>query len=260
MKPTITTLFEAEEVQVQSLKMRDDLDPKIWDRDNGYRMWPDVKSKLMETAEYFLKYCDTEEFGIDLPVRDIILTGSLANYNWSSYSDIDIHIVADMGALDETTTRVLQGYLELRKKQFAMQHDIRVKSYEVEMYVQDGMEGLVALGVYSMLNDEWVRFPEKQNAAVDWDMVKRKAMSYMDAIDEIEDAIGFGSIKSSDSVMSRLKSIWKKIKSERRSGLDEAGEFAIENLVFKALRRNGYIQKIMDARSKLVSHSLSLAQ
>ena len=38
----------------------------------------------------------------------------------------------------------------------------------------------------------------------------------------------------------------KKIKDFRKSGLDcEDGEFSVGNLVFKLLRRNGYIEKVM---------------
>ena len=50
--------------------------------------------------------------------------------------------------------------------------------------------------------------------------------------------------------MINLKKVWKKIKEGRKAGLEKEGEFSIENLVFKLLRRNGYIQKIMDIRRK----------
>ena len=33
--------------------------------------------------------------GIDFFIHDILLTGSLANYGWSKYSDVDLHIVID---------------------------------------------------------------------------------------------------------------------------------------------------------------------
>jgi hypothetical protein len=47
-----------------------------------------------------------------------------------------------------------------------------------------------------------------------------------------------------------FKSLWKKIKDFRRSGLKNSGEFSIENLVFKLLRRNGYIQSFQDLKRK----------
>ena len=33
--------------------------------------------------------------GVPLLIEDVIFTGSLANYNWSEYSDIDLHVVCD---------------------------------------------------------------------------------------------------------------------------------------------------------------------
>ena len=41
--------------------------------------------------------------------------------------------------------------------------------------------------------------------------------------------------------------IWKKIKNFRQSGLEE-GEFGLGNLVFKLLRRNNYISKVMNLK------------
>jgi len=250
--------MEAGDVQIQSLKVKSELNLKIWDRDDGYRMHRDVRTKLLDVTNYFISYCEINEFKLNPPIRDVILTGSLANYNWSIYSDLDIHIVMDMDGIDATTTSVLVAYLELRKKQFAEQHDIRVVSHEVEMYVQDGMVGLVAGGIYSIRQDEWLRFPKKYDKHIDWDMIKRKAMTYMSAVDEMEKLVDFGSVKSRDILLERLRDIWKKIKSERRAGLKEAGEFAVENLIFKILRRNGYIEKILKLRSRIISEKLSL--
>ena len=53
-----------------------------------------------------------------------------------------------------------------------------------------------------------------------------------------------------DELMKKLKKVWKKIKDGRQAGLEREGEYSIENLVFKLLRRNGYIQRIMDVRKK----------
>ena len=251
-------LLEAEEIQVQSLKVKTELSLKIWDRDDNYKMHPEIRRKLLEASDYFVAYCELEKFGLNPPVRDVILTGSLANYNWSIYSDLDVHVVMDMSGMDDVTRKVLAAYLELRKKQFSEQHDIRIASYEVEMYVQDGMAGLVALGVYSIRRDEWVRFPEKYEKSIDWEMVKRKSSAYMEIMDDAQKALSFGSVKSKAALLERLNSVWKKIKAERRAGLEESGEFAVENLIFKVLRRNGYIQKLLDLRSKLISEKLSL--
>jgi hypothetical protein len=55
-----------------------------------------------------------------------------------------------------------------------------------------------------------------------------------------------------------LKTCYKKIKNYRKSGLENQGEFSIENLVFKYLRRNGYIGKLLEIKDNLLDKQLSL--
>lgn len=250
-------LLEADDVQIQSLKVKSELNLKIWDKDNEYKLYPEIKEKLIGVAEYFIKFCGFDDLGISPRVKDIILTGSLANYNWSAYSDVDVHIIMDFSQLDDLTKKVLLGYLEMKKKIFAEQHDIRILSHDVEMYVQDDIDGLIALGIYSLVSDSWIKFPEKYQKEIEWEIVKRKALSYMHEIDDIERIVNFGSVKSYESQLEKLHAIWKKIKSDRRAGLEQSGEFSVENLIFKILRRNNYIGKILGLRSKLISDKLS---
>ena len=47
-----------------------------------------------------------------------------------------------------------------------------------------------------------------------------------------------------------LKKIKGKLKNFRICGLQKGGEYSLENLVFKVLRRNGYIQKLFDFQNK----------
>ena len=63
------------------------LNPDVW---SGLVLKKDVKEKLIQVANDFYK--DTE---LTAPIVDVLLVGSLANYNWSKYSDVDIHILVD---------------------------------------------------------------------------------------------------------------------------------------------------------------------
>jgi hypothetical protein len=49
-----------------------------------------------------------------------------------------------------------------------------------------------------------------------------------------------------------------KIKKFRKCGLDKGGEYSTENLVFKVLRRNGYIEKLYDFENELMDKRLSM--
>lgn len=57
-----------------------------------------------------------------------------------------------------------------------------------------------------------------------------------------------------------LKKCRDKLKKFRQSGLENKGEFSNENLVFKVLRRNGSIEKLMDAQSDLMNKKLTLKE
>ena len=49
-----------------------------------------------------------------------------------------------------------------------------------------------------------------------------------------------------------------KIKKLRRCGIAEKGIYSTENLVFKTLRNNEYIKKLLDARTKSYDNMMSL--
>ena len=54
-----------------------------------------------------------------------------------------------------------------------------------------------------------------------------------------------------ESFLEKLQKVWDKVKNYRKSGLEsEGGELSLGNLVFKLLRRNGYIEKIMKLKKK----------
>ena len=73
--------------------------------------------------------------------------------------------------------------------------------------------------------------------------IKEKAKTIMSKIDDLEEA---AKEDTYEALKDKIKKVWTKIKDSRKSGLDsEGGEFSTGNLVFKLLRRNNYIGKIM---------------
>ncbi len=79
---------------IDSFSIRDTLNPKVWENPkdpNKATMVPKVREALLRIAEEFIDY-----LGEDIFVDDIVLTGSLANFNWSEYSDFDLHIHIDL--------------------------------------------------------------------------------------------------------------------------------------------------------------------
>ncbi len=238
--------FKQEDFEpVKSFRVKDELSPKVWDNDE---MRDDVRKKLLQISEEFYEGTD-----IKAKVIDYTLVGSLCNYNWSEkYSDYDLHIIIDFKEVDDDLEMV-ESLCDLSKKMWNIQHDIRVEGYECEVMIQDEKDLKVAIdkgrigGVYSLKDEKWIKKPEKVEVILDEKAIEEKGKSIMMEIDDIEENI---ETLSYDTAKSRIKAAWTKVKNLRKKSLEEEGEYGVGNLVFKLLRRNGYISKIVDLKTK----------
>ena len=232
--------------------VRDKLNPEIWlISKKESKMKPEIRERLLDIANQFVEFLDVPVF-----VDDIIMTGSLANYNWSNYSDVDLHIIVDFAQFPKEQIELFQKLFTLKKILFNTNHNITIKNFEVELYAQDEKEIHTSSGVYSVLFDEWITKPEKINVKIDNKVLMNKVKSWTEKIDEvIEDAEKGNNLEKSKEIIDKLK---KKLKDYRGEGLSGDGEFSYENLVFKFLRRNGYIEKLYNFEDELIDKSLSL--
>jgi len=223
------------------------LSPDIFDENK--KMNSDIRKKLLSISNNFIDF-----LGVDFFVHDIVLTGSLASYGWSNFSDVDLHIVIDY---DETNhnEELLKQFFDAKKFSWNETYDVKIKGYDVEIYVQDLKEEHTASGIYSILNNKWINTPERNKVDIDENKILQKSNQYMNSIDNIVDKF-----KDGQDVQEDITKVYAKIKKMRKSGLSTDGEFSYENLVFKYLRRNGYIKKLMDIKTKIINNKLSLKQ
>jgi hypothetical protein len=225
---------------IKSFYLQDDLNENIWKEDD--QMFDDLRYELLEIAYDYLDFLD-----IDVDIEDIILTGSLANYNWSKYSDFDVHLVFDFSEVDDNVDLV-KKYLDAAEKVWKSQHDLKLNGYPVELYCQNIDAEHTSTGVYSLVNDKWFKKPKKEDFVPDEDLIRIKSRKVMDSIKDLEEDLEKN--VESDIILDKLKKTWKKIKDARQSGLEKEGEYSIENLIFKLLRRNGYIQRLLGVKKK----------
>jgi len=238
------------------------LNPKIWDSTSKSsksdidkkkeELKKDVRERLLEISNYFI-----DSFDLDVVIDDVIITGSLVNYNWSDFSDVDLHVIIDFKQFPKENKETFKNYLNLKKIIFNLKHDIKVKGFDVELYAQDSEESHFSMGTYSVLNNEWIKYPEKTTVQIDSTEIKKKTNSWMELIDA---AIEESKEISLEEGLIILKKIKEKLKNFRSCGLQKGGEYSPENLVFKVLRRNGYIQKLFDFQEKLMDKKLTLKE
>jgi len=241
---------------VKSFETKETLSDQIFEERKGHFVMRDeIKKRLLEVSNDFI-----ESLGVEFFIHDVILTGSLANYNWSQYSDVDLHILIDFDELDKDSKKdsivlhsIMKEFFDAKKNVWNEKHEIKIKGYDVEIYVQDVNEEHISSGVYSILHNKWVLEPKKNKPNIDDRKILEKGEEFGKKIDRLIQT-------PKDITIDQLEDLRKKIKEFRQSGLESGGEYSYENLTFKLLRRNGYIQKLLRLKTQLTDKKLSITQ
>ena len=243
---------EAEQEVLDSFTPQETLNPDAFE---GDMMIPEIRERLLEIVDDFI---DGIEFKMD--VEDIILTGSLANYNWSKYSDFDLHLLVDFAAIDGDKELVKRFFQDL-KAVWNIRHNIFLKGFEVEIYVQDTNEEHISTGVYSVQNNEWDLKPEREETArfpIDQPNIEKKADDIVFQIDRAENLLKDDKLTDALDAIDRLK---QKVRNLRKTGLSKAdGVYSVENLAFKTLRRSGELERLSTLKNKAYDRHMSITQ
>ena len=232
------------EVDLSSFNIKKELNPKFWKND---RLDSRIRMKLLDIADDFINF-----LGVDwVKPEDITITGSLANYNWNQkYSDIDLHIIMDYSKVDERTDFV-DNYFYSQKKLWNEEHkDLKIFGFPVEVYVQDINKKHTSSGVYSLDKDKWLTEPEREKLSkkkVNKERIKKTVSQYTERIDKLVD--DSKNTNGDDYKMRKVyegaQQLFDEIKKLRREDLSDANnEISEGNIIFKALRRLGYIDKL----------------
>ena len=168
---------------------------------------------------------------------------------------MDLHIIVDFKQFSEKELPLYEELFRLKKTLYNDKHNITIYGYDVELYVQDDVEKHFSSGEYSVLFDEWVSEPKNENVEIDTQSVKIKSEEWMKTIDDVIENAKDESLDDAKKLIDRYKD---KLKKYRTSGLEKGGELSNENLVFKVLRRNGYLEKLFDFQNEYIDKSLSL--
>lgn len=221
------------------------LSTKFW-KDN--KMKEAVRERLLFIADAFIDY-----LGIDIDVVDITMTGSYANYNYTQYSDIDLHIIVDPTNINKDVDLV-EEFLKAKRQYWNEKHDINMFGVEVELYPQDVNEDHKSSGVYSIKEDEWVVEPKKFSKVNLSNDIIKKAKTLRKRIDQAIDK------SKEERDPEELDQIIKKIRKMRQSALEKGGEYSEENVVYKLLRAEGYIEKMYQMKDNIFDIKLSVGE
>jgi pyrimidine deaminase RibD-like protein/predicted nucleotidyltransferase len=202
------------------------LSPAAW---SGNRLRPEVRERLLAIAGVFVEYLEIPNF----EVMDIVLTGSMANYNWTRFSDFDLHVVTDYSDLQ--CDDLAESLYRAKKKIWNDQHNIRIRGHEVELYVEDVNHPPVSQGMFSLKNNAWLQEPQHMEPEINSGAVNHKVQGLLTQIKHALES-------ANDS--RDIQHITDKLRRMRRAGLDTGGEFSVENLAFKIIRNLGYLDQL----------------
>ena len=251
IKENIENEITSDEVDLSSFNIKKKLNPKFWQ--DGH-LDSRIRLKLLDIADDFIDFLDVDW----VKPKDIIMTGSLANFNWNGeYSDIDLHILMDFSDVDENVSLV-KNYFLSKKSLWNDEHkDIKIFGFPVELYVQDVDEEHDSSGVYSLDRDTWIVEPKREVLAtskVNKQFIKDKVSEYVNQIDKL---IYLYKKNKDDEykiekISNKAHKLWDEIKNSRKKGFEISGgkEINNHNIIFKSLRRNGYLDKLYKLKTK----------
>jgi len=243
----ILDTYTAKQVK-KEFTIHTDLDRNFWPTDDA--LLPAVRAALLKIAKKFMETLD-----IHLPVKDITFTGSLANYNYSDKSDVDLHIVVDYSKLG-SDRKLVEEYLALKKSHWNEIHrTLNVFGHPVEVYVEDEATPHISTGLYSIANNKWIKQPKHSQPKYDPQDVATKANYFKSLYKVLLKQFRLGKY---EAVAHRLDAARVELRDMRKSGLATGGEYSTENLAFKVLRRSGLIQKIIDLRNVAIDKQESV--
>ncbi len=226
-----------EEVEPESFEKHDELNPTFWFAD---KLDIKIARRLEKIARDFL-----EGIEFDVDMKDLRFTGSLANYNWSKYSDVDLHIVADFSEIDDDVDMV-KSFFDAVRMRWNDTHDIKIHGYEVELYVENVGDVHKSSGIYSIPNEEWVAEPDPASVDIDIHLARKKSDNIATQVNLLQHVLDKGKYQA---VLKSVERIKEKIRRMRQAGLDSpAQEFSPENIAFKILRREEVLQKLNDLK------------
>lgn len=204
---------------------------------------PDVKEALEKVAKAYIKFVYLKH----LKVRDLVLKGSSANFNYSSFSDIDLNLVVT-NELSDQDVRTISDRNQLWKQKYGK---IRVKGIEVEPGILPVSKKVASAGMFSVRHNQWISKPEYNKPKYSKSKVNKIFKAWAR---DIEKAIKSGDPRA-------VGQVYNIIAKERDDALHEPNgkkEFSEVNLAFKKLRAAGVIDKLKAFREMKQVEDLSL--
>ena len=232
---------------VSNLHPKKTLQPAYW---NNMVLNTEIESQLLKIATDIV-----DQLELQSSVEDIVITGSMAGYNWHDLSDVDVHILLDFSKIDDNVDLV-KKYLDNRRMNWNKAHKIMIKGHEVEIYFQDSKEKHESPGMYSLSSRSWLKEPKREIVDLDLQAIEAKAERTAQEIEEVDRLFNIDP-KEAYNLASLVKD---KVKRFRSAGLARDGINSVENLAFKLLRNGDFLSRLSTLKVLSYDKMMSLPE
>lgn len=218
--------------------MQKELNPKIWE---DKKLKRDVREAIIDIVSEFM-----DNLIIPVEILDVRVVGSNASYNYTEHSDLDVHIISNL-ELVGSPTEIVQALYNSERSNFNRTHNIKIKGIDVELYVEDVNSSVNSNGIYSVIDDIWIKEPQ---------MVKERYVK----IDKKELRDLVNSVKSvlADGDSDDIKDCINMLYLMRKDSIATDGEYGVGNLLFKEIRNRGLLSALKDKYNEMISDELTL--
>lgn len=204
------------------------LNPKLWRKDQSVH--PHLRSFLIERARHFLEMIGLDPRQLD----DIRIVGSQTGWDYDNSSDLDVTV---MVAREPAYSKEQMRQLGISTSNFNYRYSPEVAGIPTNFYLSQrnvgGLRPIAGQGVYSLMKNEWIKradYPKEFAPG----FLASKAESY---IQQIESCITDDTQYFDDCAGKLLD----KLKKMREKSLIKTGEQGEANLVYRLLRKQGYL-------------------
>ena len=218
--------------------MQKELNPKLWE---DKKLKRDVREAIIDIVSEFM-----DNLIIPVEILDVRVVGSNASYNYTEHSDLDVHIISNL-ELVGSPTEIVQALYNSERSNFNRTHSIKIKGIDVELYVEDVNSSVTSNGIYSVIDDIWIKEPQ---------MVKERSVK----IDKKELRDLVNSVKSvlADGDSDDIKDCINMLYLMRKDSIAIDGEYGVGNLLFKEIRNRGLLSALKDKYNEMISDELTL--
>lgn len=224
----------------EDLQVHNNLNPKLWNSDN--ELLPEVREKIISIVKQFEEDLDN----IPINIVDIQLVGSNCSFNYTDHSDLDVHIMCNFEVIP-INPEILQTVYNVKKTEFNKNYDISIKGIEVEMYVQDIKSSTTSNGIYSLCDDEWIKFPKPITNITHYDTSEEVSKWKK----KIEHVLLF---KDREDIVNAINTLYLM----RTNSIQVDGEYGKGNQIFKDIRNLGLLDELKKALKEATARELSM--